>query len=150
MNLKRETKITKQYLAGILDGEGCICFVRHNKGSRNVSHVVRVLVVLSDRGSSLDVLREFKKRYGGGLYKKKLYHNKKSFKSNHPTWVFELSRKLAVKCLRDLLPHLVIKREQAELLVSAINETKSKKKGLLPEELTRREQIYARMRILNS
>lgn len=60
-------KISKEYLAGILDGEGYIG-ISSRKRSRGRNYVERIMIVLSIKGGGLKVLRCFKDYYGGKIY----------------------------------------------------------------------------------
>ena len=144
-----ENKLSKEYLAGILDGEGYIGISsRKMSGRRN--YVERVAIVLSAKGGGLKVLKCFKNYYGGKIYKKKIYKYKGSFNPNCPSWVYEASHLKARRILIDLLPYLVIKKQQAELTIECgSNKTIADKKGVPSKELTRRYNLYLKVRKLN-
>jgi len=144
-----KNKISKEYLAGILDGEGYIGISsRKMSGRRN--YVERVVIVLSAKGGGLKVLEYFKRYYGGKIYKKKIYKYKTSFNPNRVLWGYEASHLKARKILKDLLPYLIIKRQQANLAIKCgSNKTTADKKGVPIKELERRYNLYLKVRKLN-
>lgn len=144
-----ENNLSKEYLAGILDGEGYVGITsRKMSGRRN--YVGRVTIVLSDKGGGLNVLKCFKKYYGGKIYKKKIYKYKESFTPTHPLWVYEASHLKARKILTDLLPHLIIKKLQAKLAIKCgSNKTVAAKKGVPVKELKKRCELYLKVKELN-
>lgn len=99
--------ITSAYIAGFLDGEGNITILRRNQYNGYRSYGLHVGF------TNLDVrpLLAIQDVYGGHLFEKKR-------KSTKHRQAFELRvcQKAAVeKLLKEVLPHLLIKREQAEL-----------------------------------
>lgn len=67
---------------------------------------------------------------------------------------WELSKKqLIINCLKEMLPFLIAKKEQACTLLDFLQNWKdpyNRKLGIDPEELLRREESYQRMRKLNA
>lgn len=117
-------------------------------GRRN--YVERVMIVLSTKGGGLRVLEYFKKYYGGKIYKKKIYKYKNSFNSNRPLWVYEASHLKVRKILNDLLPYLIVKKQQANLAIKCgSNKTTADKKGVPIKELERRYNLYLKVKKLN-
>jgi len=96
----------KSYLAGIIDGEGCFNI---HKNSNRVSYTARLMVGMSGDGS-LKVLRMLHDAYGGSLRSngKRRDHYKEE-------WMWYATGKTLERVLADILPFLLIKREQAEL-----------------------------------
>lgn len=89
--------IDERYAAGFIDGEGCI------RASRNI----RVIVAGCFNPRILLLLQE---QYGGNLCP---YRAKKP--KCRSGWRWEVTGKKAAKLLSDVLPHLIDKREQAEI-----------------------------------
>lgn len=142
-------KTSKEYLAGILDGEGYVG-ITSRKRTKGRNYVERVTIVLSERGSGLKVLKCFKTFYGGKIYKKKIYRYKNSFRTNSELWVYEISHQRARKMLIDLLPYLIIKKEQAKLAIKCgSNKTTADKKGVPKKEIERRLKLYLKVKGLN-
>ena len=96
--------MTPEYAAGFFDGEGCV----NCSSSRNNSFV-RILVV----NTNIDVLNAFQAVWGGDInanYKQKA-HWKQAY-----TW--RLQHKAATNFLTEILPFLIIKRQQAEAAIA--------------------------------
>lgn len=144
-----KSKLSKEYLAGILDSEGYIGISSRKIGEKR-NYVERTSIVLSSSGSGLKVLKCFRDYYGGKIYKKKIYKYKKSFNTSHKLWVYEASFQKARKILIDLLPHLIIKKEQAKLAIKCgSNKTIADRKGIPKKELERRHILYSKVKKLN-
>jgi hypothetical protein len=98
------------YIAGILDGEGCIHIDKKNprKGSINPGYVLRIFVNMCD-GRALDFLVGFA---GGRI--SKLY-DRRGNRNICYHWSTECGK--AAELLKKCLPFLRTKREQAELAI---------------------------------
>lgn len=85
------------WCAGFFDGEGCITFGR-------INGYIRIFCTIGQRVQ--EPLLIFKEEFGGGvsLDKKGLYH-------------YQLTGPKAGEMLERLLPHLVVKKGQAELAI---------------------------------
>jgi hypothetical protein len=87
------------YLAGIIDGEGCISiFFSRNR------HVLQVSCKMTDT-QAIDLLHE---AFGGGRSK-----TPKRKGENFDTWSWTVSNKSANDCLDQLFPYLRVKKYQA-------------------------------------
>ena len=139
--------LSEEYLAGLFDGEG------HVTVTRNRAHTREYLTVgcgISNQNRS--VLDEVREQFGGGVYC-----------SNHATEIKKASYQWMARStemtrfLEVVLPHLRIKRRQAELGIEF-------QKGMWPagppgerlnrpvteEEAARRERIRVELRALNA
>lgn len=100
----------KAYLAGIIDGEGCIriCKQRPRAINRDYSTIyfLRIEVRMVDR-EAIDFLKSV---FGGGVY---VYKNHKSSKPVIFDWI--VSHRNAVKIIKDIYPYLRVKKNQADL-----------------------------------
>lgn len=104
-------RLTSDYLAGFFDGEGCIDVqVCRDPGSKERLYVrPRVRVCLAE--SSFLLLRALQARFGGHLVKRT-----STKKNQQNSWSLEwLSADTIRDVLRTMLPHLVLKAEQAKL-----------------------------------
>jgi len=97
------TEAEKGYIAGFLDGEGCITIV-HSKS--NPSGWLQV----SFTNTNKSVLDWIQKRTQGKVY---LLHKGKG--NQKPSYILHTWALQAKNLLKQLLPHLQIKREVAEL-----------------------------------
>lgn len=97
--------IPLEYLAGYFDGEGCICVMQACGNTNRLQF--RITIVSSD----LEVLMAFDQRFGGGAREVRHGNSKKRMQ----LYRWSLNNQDAVNALRILLPHLIAKREQAEI-----------------------------------
>jgi hypothetical protein len=74
--------------------------------------------------------------------------------TNQIMYRWELRKaKLIISALKEMMPFLIAKKEQAIILIDFLENWKSpfnRKIGIEPEELLRREQAYQKMRKLNA
>ncbi|KKM15745.1 hypothetical protein LCGC14_1692950 [marine sediment metagenome] len=100
-----------EYFAGLFDGEGCICIARAKQGwknsrSKSPAYELKVFIRMSD----VRPIQIFKERFDGNI----------SFQEykpvNHrPTHCFYCSHTKAERVVKELLPYLIVKKEQAEV-----------------------------------
>lgn len=135
------------YFAGIIDGEGSINVVRTGSatGIRGYRYSVRITVVNTDR-RLIDWLYAALRERGS-------VSKRPGPKTNHKdSYVLNLRDQVASPVLQALLPHLRLKREQAELALE-LNARCLLRRGrtrrLSDEEWAGRDRIYKRMRELN-
>lgn len=99
------TEIDLAYLAGIIDGEGCISIVKYPWGHFNC----RISVVNTD----VRLMVWLQESWGGGLSTPRQV--KPHWK---PTMMWILSGEKAVDLIKELQPYLMLKKEQAEVFLS--------------------------------
>jgi len=101
--------MTPEYLAGFFDGEGCIdvqrMYPREGKGRLYVRPRVR----LAQTASCRVVLDRLQAEYGGHIRGRK---HGKGKQQDSLSWEF-LDRAGLVRMLNVMIPHLVVKKEQA-------------------------------------
>lgn len=153
----KSTNISRYaYLAGLIDGEGCICI---NKTGRRISNdeikvednkqalILRVIVTQKD-GQVMDWL---KGNFGGGVN----LHYKGTNTGYLHEWT--LSHEKAGEILKKILPFLVIKKRQAEIAIQFQNRvTHGKTIGTheyierykLYEEIAKEKHIHTKAKCL--
>ncbi len=94
------------YIAGIVDGEGCI---RIKKTTPDIGRVTpgysaSLVVKMVDR-EAVTLLKEF---FGGCLYKEK-----PSVEKGNPLFCYGVSDNKALFAIKSILPYLLIKKDQA-------------------------------------
>jgi hypothetical protein len=130
-------------LATLIDGEGCISMQLSKSGNSNRYHPN-----ITVGGTCVEWIKAWQERIGRG----QLY----CYENRDRKWKVEAFWKLTnradiVYILKRVLPYLIVKREQAELVISFYKDKLSVKTTHLPEqELARRAAIYDRMRKLNA
>jgi len=131
----------KGYLAGIIDGEGCIMLARH-LGKRG-KHVYHSYVSIANTSMALHHWLE--QRLPGAGYVRRHRRpetdmrpaaNPKLWKTGYD-WIVSGNRVVAV-LLREIAPYLIIKRAHAELLAG----------GYLHLSAEERDALYLRLRQL--
>jgi len=104
------TATEKAYLAGIMDGEGSITFVKHHR-NRSRGRYIYPLTRIANTSEAL--IAWIKDRVPYGATHTVNRPDRRSKLVHHIAW----AGKDAVAILSDLLPYLVIKRDQAELVL---------------------------------
>ncbi len=105
----------KAYLAGILDGEGCIRLSRHRSGT--TGYVYHIQITISNTSNSL--MKWLDDKLPGTAYSTSLKPQQNGAGTRKPAfnWVLAGNRRATV-FLREIAPYLVIKKPQADLLAS--------------------------------
>lgn len=117
------TSDEKAYIAGIVDGEGHfdtrIEVKRKGGGNYTVS-----LVVVNTHYGLLDWMR---RRLPGSYIRERIVHEKKPHWK--PQWLLRIHRRDSmVSLINELLPYLVVKREDALRALAAIAELRDRKR----------------------
>lgn len=140
------TEPQKAYIAGIIDGEGSITISRKiDKTMRaGVAYRPYVPVTNTDR-RLLDWL--FETTGLGNVRPNAIPKN-----PNHkPSWRWELWSQQAHQLLLNILPYLILKKEQAILLIEFMERVRYGvgRNGLTDDELKFQSDIYNKLVILN-
>jgi len=126
------------YLAGLIDGEGCLRIEKSGGKYRYTPHTPTVCITNCNPSLILWVYRKF----GGHLYQKK---NRGTFQV---TWdIYWLGRK-ATELLEDVYPYLTAKKEQAELMLSYRELIGKPGKKLSEDNISKRWAIIEAMKTL--
>lgn len=98
------------YMAGVFDGEGCICIAKAKarEGRYHPSYHLECSVQMANE--YLPTLYRFS--FGGSIY---LYQHKNP--RHQPTWEWHISARKANDFLKAILPYLTIKKGEAELAI---------------------------------
>ena len=141
------TEVEKAYLAGLIDGEGCI-FISKYQGKNNANPVysLRVIVAMTDEA----LLVKWQKTTGVGVIHFKSNRSDIN-KKNCPAWqwiitVIADNREL----LKAIYPYLEIKRDQADTALEFTNvETTRCGRGVkVPKYITDQREYY-RLKLMN-
>lgn len=105
-------ELTPQYLAGFFDGEGCIDLQRCYPKERTGQLYVRPRLRIGLAASSKRILDALQGQFGGHLV-----HRVSRKKNQQDSWSLEWLGNSAILSVLDyIIPHLVLKREQALLV----------------------------------
>lgn len=105
------------YLAGFIDGEGSLMLVR--SGSYRYKNVPRVptyrpnLAITNNHRGVLEATRDF---VGLG----RVYMRRRASPHHRDSYIFMASGFRLMPIIQNLLPHLIIKRVQAEVMIAFI------------------------------
>jgi hypothetical protein len=125
------------WVAGILDGEGCIGLYRNSKNGRSASHTLRISVTNCDR----PIIDELVRLAGG--------RTRLSGKTNpnwRPSWLWDLSGYAALDLLRLVRPALIGKVAQADLALKFTLVGKGRKRT--SEQIAFNEELRQQLRLL--
>lgn len=133
---------TEAYLAGILDGEGCISISRYRekKDKNRGQHKLTVSI----GNTSLQLMDWLKDNYGGWVMSKGC---RKGLRQN---FVWQVSTAAAGELLEMVLPYLIIKQDQAIVALDfQATMRRSGAKGTAKEVLQLRDAMMNAMQKLN-
>ena len=133
------------YLAGIIDGEGNIGINLSKKGKWQNCDNYKIRLTIS--GTDMRLMNWLVENFGGWICKKPIY--KKEHKQSY-NWSLMCSQ--AGDVLEMVLPYLIIKRQQAMIMVS-YRKLQAFKKYTYPQRKkyseSIREEIYEAIKYLN-
>jgi LAGLIDADG endonuclease len=122
------------YLAGIIDGEGCITI-----GAGKKETCINYNALLLVQNTSEKLIDYLQSTFGG-----QKYLSKKETSTTRTAWMWRITKKAHIEqILLAVLPYLIIKREQAKILLNYVRLERT-----APTEL--RKQAYEALRKLNS
>ncbi len=131
------------YLAGIFDGEGCVCITKKRiKGCINPGYEVSLQVQMCDEA----IPRLFQNVFGGSLLKHSYKGEGKELW--RPKWHWRIDSQQTAPIMRELMPYVILKRPQFEVALHLLqHRTKHRNIGgrFIPasqEELALREADY--------
>ena len=132
------------YLAGIVDGDGSILVGCKQPSAKQKRTTLMYYEIVSVVQCHDEIPRIFQHYFNGTLFQRKM----------NPTtgtilWHWSAERRKAVACLKLLLPHLRIKREQAELVLQ-LNKFNlpTLHNRVHPDVLRHRKEIWKRVKEL--
>ena len=130
------------YLAGIIDGEGCICIRHHTKDRKSPTWDSRLYIVSTDR-KLIDWLQS---NFGGLTYSRNSKKNP-HWKTKHE-WVVPANQLLPI--LYAVLPYLVIKKEHSEIAIKFRKTYPDRNYCKIPKEFTKiRLECFQSLKKLN-
>lgn len=134
--------ISIAYVAGFLDGDGCITFANTRNRGGAVRPITPVLSFANTNLGVLEDIRDFIGPYGSWLHAH-IMHNDKHKQQYQLTW----ASRSALDIVKYLEPHLIIKKAQANLLLEFAEEPKHCYRRPWTQE--DRDKYYLKMKELN-
>ena len=104
----KQTRLS--WAAGIIDGEGCIRLVRRSSSTCKEQYCLFVKV----NNTEIRMLEELRKLFGG-----RIYLRKPGSTTRHQSWDWQIWTLAAERMIKDILPFLVVKKDQAETALLA-------------------------------
>jgi len=143
-------KLTDQYIAGFIDGEGYLSILKLRRKSARGGIWYQPCIKISQREKDSEILCLIHARYKGTINKRRVYTD-----NSLPSITLDIkNRKVIKEMLTNILPYLVVKKKQAELLLEflALPQVKTRR----PEKLftiddlkEKQSQLYEVARKLN-
>lgn len=108
--------MSPQYLAGLVDGEGYLGLIPcYKKGSANVTYQCVLKLCLAGMNAE-KVITMIGDNYQGHIYKRN-----KNTKTGKEVYTVEIKSRPRMKVLLDdIAPYMIVKKEQAELMMEYI------------------------------
>ena len=135
------------YMAGIIDGEGCIRIGTYLRKS-TTGNYLKTQAAIEISNTDIRMLRWVSERFGGHV-RPKSHQNPKG----KPAFTWQCGGREGHDILTKILPYLVIKKDQAECFVSFVELRSSGKqwsrRGLDPKEEETRNAFADKMHRLN-
>ena len=139
------SSLTIQYIAGFFDGEGCVNIYQMKKGVKKDR--IGYELSASVHNTNVKIIDILKNQFGG--YVNKRVRNNNRWKTAYD---WKLSSSKAYEFLKQIEPHLILKKEQARIAIEFQNLKKSKEfrfRPSTPNEDEFYEICYQQMRLLN-
>lgn len=95
--------LDKRYLAGFVDGNGWIGITKHPRSGKRPNPCYKARIQITNINP--EIMKKIKKEYGGGFVDN----------TNGTMWWCPMSS--AKRFLRDLIPHLIMKKKRAKKLL---------------------------------
>ncbi len=130
-------EIETAYLAGIVDGEGTVTLVRHHKNEMPAPCV-------SVANNNLELLKWIQDRLGGTIVSKK---KRKAWHSDSYAWTLRSNK--ALRFLKEIERHLIVKRPQAELILKKYKSVTHRAGKYTSDMLRKKMKLVAAIRRLN-
>lgn len=106
------TKPSLEYLAGIIDGEGCVC-VHVNRAALQKNKRPRVVIQMTVANTNKTLLEDLQAEYGGSIH---LHLSTQRARPEHkPSFNWTVGEQAACALLLRVRPFLRIKGPQADL-----------------------------------
>lgn len=132
--LNNLSDIDKAYLAGFIDGEGCICFLKQTRKNRE-RYTPCITIVNTNK--------EIIEWINGKIPYFNLHVSTRP-KNHKDMYIIETRKQMPIKyILQMMIPYLKVKKEQAELMLEYINNRLS---GVY---VSRNRKIYHQLKELN-
>ena len=122
------------YVAGIIDGEGCVTI-----GAGKKETCINYNAIVAVQNTSKKLIDWLQLKFGG-----QVYLSKKETKKTKAAWMWRITKKEVIeRFLLAILPYLIVKREQAKILLEYVRLSREANSEL-------RATYWQRLRVLNA
>ncbi|RLI00647.1 hypothetical protein DRO31_08330 [Candidatus Bathyarchaeota archaeon] len=130
-------------IVGLIEADGCISIARRRQPNGYITYSTRIEIANSKK----EILEHVKNQLGyGHIY----LRNPAGKRGRRESWVLVIPSEMAEDFINMILPHLIIKRRQAELVLEFIKIRKSRRCWKYDhEERKRIEEIIREIRKMN-
>jgi hypothetical protein len=134
-------RLSYEYIAGLIDGEGCLYVHRGWDLSRSFNSPNYYPGLLIAMCGPQELALALKAEFGGSVS----FH--RSENGWRPIWQWRITgRKAIMHCLKLISPYLIVKRQEAEILLRFCNHVNRPGVRLSEEEIAFRENCYLELR----
>lgn len=134
------------WAAGFLDGEGTLTIKRYHRNG-NIHYLAYISCAQVNKPHNVKALEILKSLFQGG---KIYYYSSKNKDDRIEVASWNITSKNAKECAEILLPYLVIKHRQAQLILDFCQVVENKKQfRLTDEDHEKRAYLFDEMRKLN-
>lgn len=133
------------WVAGFIDGEGCVSIYKQRSKSTRLGYIyVGAIDVVNTDIRGLYKLHEL---FGGSVHKRREVRA-----SDAPVYVWRVANRAAARVAEAILPYLVMKQEQAKLLIALATDKRGTTAShtLSKSALEWRANLYQLSRIFNA
>lgn len=103
--------LSDEYMAGLFDGEGCVMVrVWRKPNSPHIRYQPAISLGMTYR----PVIEQIHRQYGGSIH---LNDHSKRNKKHRAQFNWVASSQVAARVLRAMLPYLIVKKDEAELVL---------------------------------
>jgi len=132
------------YVAGMIDGEGTVTVLKYRNRKRNI---IRYEPRIFIDNTNIDLLKKIREICGcGSLYKQT---SKKQESRQNPLYRLSLSSDCLRSILPQILPYLICKRRQAEILMEVLQYVKLGNNQFTQRPVDKLENLINELRKLN-
>lgn len=124
----------RAYLAGILDGDGCVSFAHRLK-----KYITPIVMITNTNFLIIDWLQS---KYPKGSW----YSVKETRPTRKPLYEWRSAGEIARQMIRDAYPYLILKKPQADLILAQRNFFG---KRMAPSDFLENDRLVHEIRFLN-
>lgn len=105
----RPSEAQKAYIAGFIDGEGCIHIRKYKQGNGNIRYEARLNACQQNPAP----LKFIQKLYGGSVHSRNsAFHQKRGDK---PISQYSIGQATSINIIKDIFPYLIVKKKHAKV-----------------------------------